>query len=127
MTADRSEQMDEYIVQGSMGMPRGSTLRIDDGCGMLVYVWEGELWLTQDGSPKDHLMHAGEKFRLDRGGAAVAYSLRRSVVTLSSPKPGGYARRIGLTRAGAAAPLVLYEARRRWLPLPKWRPMAAWG
>jgi len=119
--------MSEHIVQASLGMPRGSTLRIDDGSGMLVQVLEGELWLTQDGSQKDHVMRTGERFRLDRGGAAIAYTLRRSVLALSSPQPDSPARRIALTRAGAAAPVVLYEARRRWLSLPGWRLTAAWG
>lgn len=118
--------MDEQVMQDPIGMPRGSTLRIDDGRGILVHVREGELWLTQDGSQKDHVMRAGEQFRLDRDGAAIAYSLCRSVLTLGSPNPERHAHRISLTRAGAATPVILYEARSRWL-LPRWRPVAAWG
>ncbi len=119
--------MDKYVMQDPIGMARGSTLRIDDGRGMLVCVREGELWLTQDGSQKDHVMRAGEEFRLDRDGAAVAYSLRRTVVALSAAKPEQYARRIALTRAGSATPAVLYEAPRRWSLFPGWRPTVAWG
>ena len=38
--------MDGYLINGSVGIPRGSLLRIDEGKGVLVYVWQGELWLT---------------------------------------------------------------------------------
>jgi hypothetical protein len=108
MQSNTGEAMDEYVVQGSLGMPRGSSLRIDDGRGMLVYVWEGELWLTQEDSQKDHMLAAGGCFRIDRDGATIAHSLRRSVVTLSSPEADCQARRIVLVK-GAALPLVLHR------------------
>ncbi len=101
--------MDEYIVQGSLGMPRGSSLRVEDGRGILVYVWEGEIWLTQDGSPEDHMLLAGQWFRLDRDGTAIAHSFRRSVVTMTAPDPDWHARRIVLTKGAAAAPVVLHR------------------
>jgi len=77
--------MDGYLVKGSVGIPRGSMLRIDEGAGMLLYVWEGEVWFTQEGSAKDHVLCAGHWFRVERGGAAIAHAFRRSVVSLSSP------------------------------------------
>ena len=79
--------MAEYKSNTSIGMPRGSLLRIDDGAGVLVYVWEGELWLTQEGSPKDHLLGAGQTFRIERDGATLAHAFQRSLVSLSPPAP----------------------------------------
>ena len=76
---------DEYLVQGSIGMTRGSILRIEDGCDILIHVWEGSLWLTQEGDPRDRYVGAGRWFRLDRNGTAVAYAMRRAVVTLTAP------------------------------------------
>jgi hypothetical protein len=101
--------MDGYIVQGAVGMPRGSLLRIEDGAGLLVYVWEGELWLTQEGSREDHMLGAGRWFRVDRQGAAIAYACRRSVVSLSSPQPGSPARAITLAKPGSRASVVLHR------------------
>jgi hypothetical protein len=103
--------MNRYAGQGSIDMPRGSTLRIDDGPGVLVFVREGELWLTEEGSREDHLVHDGQGFRIERGGAALAHALRRSVVSLSHASPSP-ARRVVLTRAGAAVPTVLHERSR---------------
>jgi hypothetical protein len=70
-------------MKSPVGMPAGSILRIDDGAGVLIHVWEGELWITQDGSPKDHMLLAGQSFRVDRGGATIAQAFKRSLVSLS--------------------------------------------
>jgi hypothetical protein len=102
--------MDGYLVKGSISIPRGSMLRIDDGAGMLVYVWEGEIWLTQEGSRKDDMLQAGQWFRVDRGGAAIAHAFRRSVVSLSSPTPEIPAQCISLVHPRGALPAVLHRA-----------------
>lgn len=104
--------MEEYIVQGSLGLTRGSMLRIEDGRDILIYVWEGEIWLTEERERRDRLLKAGEWHRLERQGAAISYALERSVVTLTAPEPAQYARRILLVKAGDAAPVELYNARR---------------
>ena len=101
--------MDEFLLQSPFSLARGSLLRIDGGAGVLVHVWEGELWLTQEGSGKDHLLGAGQSFRVDRDGATLAHAFRRSVVSLSPSLPGSLARRIDLTRPGSAARTVLYR------------------
>jgi hypothetical protein len=103
--------MNRYNGQGSIGMPRGSTLRIEDGPGVLVCVREGELWLTEEGGREDHLLRDGQWFRIERGGAALAHALRRSVVSLSHASPSP-ARRVVLARAGSAVPTVLHQRSR---------------
>lgn len=104
--------MEEYIVQGSLNLTRGSMLRIEDGRDILIYVWEGEVWLTEERERKDRILRAGEWHRLERQGAAISYALERSVVTLTAPEPEQYARRIALIRAGATEPVELYNAAR---------------
>ena len=79
--------MDQFLLQDPIGMSRGSLLRIDGGAGVLVHVWEGELWLTQEGSRKDHLLGAGQSFRVERNGATLAQAFRRSVISLTPPAP----------------------------------------
>lgn len=103
----------EYVVHGSLAMSRGSLLRIDEGPGMIVYVWEGEVWLTQDRDRQDRLLKAGDAFRLDRAGAAIACALKRSVLTLTAPAPEHYADRVRLYASGSSVPRVLYGARGR--------------
>lgn len=104
--------MEGYIVHGSVGMTRGSVLRIEDGRGMLVYVWDGGIWLTQEGDGRDRYLAPGQWFLLDRNGVAVIHSLRRSVLTLTAPDPVLYAKRVTLSLAGRAQARVLYDASR---------------
>jgi len=74
----------EYAALGAVAMTRGSTLLIEDGRDRLIYVWEGELWLTQERDGRDRILGPGTWFRLDRKGVAVAQALRRSTITLSA-------------------------------------------
>jgi len=104
--------MREYLVQGRLNLTRSSVLRIEDGRDILIYVWEGELWLTEDGERQDRIVRPGEWHRLERNGAALLYALQRSVVTLTAPEPVDFARRILLQRAGTPKPIELYNAAR---------------
>ena len=79
--------------QEPISLARGGTLRIPEGEGTLVYVWEGEVWLTEDGRQEDHVLAAGQWFRLGRS-AAIAQAFRHSVLTLTRPvRPPSYLRR----------------------------------
>lgn len=70
--------------QEPISLARGGTLRIPEGEGTLVYVWDGEIWLTEDGRPEDHVLSAGQWFRLGRS-PAIAQAFRHSVLTLTRP------------------------------------------
>jgi hypothetical protein len=113
--------MDGYLVKGSVSIPRGSMLRIDDGAGLLLRVWEGEVWVTQEGSSRDHLLRAGQRFRVERDGAAIAHAFQRASVSLSSPTPDIPAQRISLVHPRGAIPEVLRQraGSRPWQALRK--------
>lgn len=127
----------EYPVLGEIALTSGSLLRVEDGRGVVLYVWEGELWITQEGERRDHYLSAGDWLRLDRDGAAIAQALDRTHMSLTAPQPEHYARRIALARAGTVMPLELYPAgraeslaerlRRTWAQLfaPRSRPTSA--
>ena len=67
--------MDGYVVHGGMALERGGVVRIEDGKGMLFYVWDGELWITQDGDSRDFIVPAGGSLTLDRDGVTLAQAL----------------------------------------------------
>ena len=75
-------------------LPRGQVLRIEGGEGTLVQVWEGEIWLTQDRCAEDYFVGAGQWFRIDRDGVAIACSLKRSVFSISAPVRASGVRRV---------------------------------
>lgn len=107
----------EYLVQGSIAMTRGSILRVEDGRELTLYVWEGAVWLTQEGDARDRHVGPGEWFRLDRHGAAIAHATQRTVMTITAPIPERFAKRIVLARAGSALPVELYSAVKERAPL----------
>jgi hypothetical protein len=88
--------MDGYIVHGGLDLARGEFLRLQDGKGIVLYVWEGELWITQERDRKDHYVGRGTWFRLDRDGAALVHAMRRASLTATAPVASRYARRISL-------------------------------
>jgi len=103
--------MDGYIVRGSTGIPRGGLIVIEDGRGMAVEVWDGELWITQARDRRDYIIKPGASFRLGREGIVLASALRASRITLTAPVPAYYAKRVELTPADGV-PRVLYERSR---------------
>jgi Protein of unknown function (DUF2917) len=109
--------MDDYIVHGSVVLTRRSSLLVIDGRRLLVYVWGGWVWLTQDNGAEDHRLAAGQSYRLERNGLVLVRALERSELTLSAPQPALYAARISLTPAGSLTPRILYDASRERLPL----------
>lgn len=102
--------MNEFVVHGSVSLERGGVLRIEDGCDLLVYVWEGGLWLTQEGEARDRYIGTGGWFRLDRDGIAVGTATGRTSLTVTSPRPEGYARRVSLSRRRGEPQVELYAA-----------------
>lgn len=102
-------QSKEWIVQDMLELERGGMLRIEDGRDLLIYVWEGSVWLTQDGDGRDVMLGAGGWFRLDRKGVAVVYALGRCALTLTSPYQERYAAALQLLEAGRRSPRTLYQ------------------
>jgi hypothetical protein len=99
----------EYLVQGNLPLVRGSMLRIEDGREMLVYVWSGSLWITQEGDGRDRHVGTGGWFRITTPGLTLISALGRSAVSLTSPHEA-YAERIDLVRAGTGSVETLFAA-----------------
>jgi hypothetical protein len=91
----------EYLVQGNVQLARGGLLRVEDGAGMLLYVWSGGVWITQEGDRRDRHVPAGGWFRIERPGLTLVSALARSALTLTAPQPEGYAGRVELVAAAA--------------------------
>lgn len=100
----------EYVVQGSLGMTRGSVLRIEHGRDLTLHVWEGGLWLTQEGDPRDRYLGPGDCFRIERDGVTLAQATARSAVSLTAPRSEHYAKRVSMTKAGTGIQAELYAS-----------------
>ena len=73
-------------VRHALNLAQGNILRIDDGTGMLVAVSEGEVWLTEEGNPRDIVLGPGESFELKRPGVCLLYAIEPARLTLSAPR-----------------------------------------
>ena len=73
--------------EGRFGLQRGGMLRIDDGLDQVIQVWEGGLWLTQEGDRRDRYIGPGDWFRLDRNGVTLAQAIRPTVLSIATADP----------------------------------------
>jgi hypothetical protein len=65
----------------------GAVLRIEDGRGVLVYVWSGRLWITQEGDSRDRYVGRGGWFRIESDGLTLVSALGEGAeVALSRPR-----------------------------------------
>ena len=100
----------DYAIQGCVPMRRGSILRVENGRDMVITVLEGELWLTQERDRRDRYLAAGQSFRLDRPGVAIAHAMKHAVVSLAAPEresaraKGSFGTRLRRFWAGLFAP-----------------------
>jgi uncharacterized protein YjiS (DUF1127 family) len=67
--------MDLSQIAGSIPLHSGQPLRLLNGYGRRITVLEGNVWVTQDGDPRDVVLRAGDDFRFDRPVAAVVSAL----------------------------------------------------
>jgi hypothetical protein len=66
-------------------LPRDGTLRIADGRAHVVAVFEGQVWLTQDGDARDVFLEAGESFNFESSGVTLVQAMRDARLLVSGP------------------------------------------
>jgi hypothetical protein len=119
--------VNEFVIDGSLPLEQGGTLLIDEGREMLVYVWRGVVWVTQEGEQRDRLLTRGDWIRIDRDGRTVVQALEPSALALTSPYDEDYA--VAISRSGAKhpRPVALYRGRPRSLAAMLNRAARAWN
>jgi hypothetical protein len=74
----------EYVVQADLDLVRGNMVRIKDGRGLVVRVVSGEVWITEEGDPRDRFVTAGRLVRIASSGVTLVSAIGRSSISLSS-------------------------------------------
>jgi len=64
-------------------LARGSVMRVEDARSSLIHVWDGAVWITQEGDERDYFVPAGKSFRVTRAGLTLVSALRASAIALT--------------------------------------------
>lgn len=119
--------MSEFVVNGALPLEDGGMLRIDEGREMLLYVWKGLVWVTQEGDRRDRVLQRGDWLRIDRDGRTVVSALMPSSLALTTPNEEDYAAAIAVRPSRDLQPVVLYRGRPRSLAALLNRAARAWA
>lgn len=55
-------------------LDRGESLRFRHGAGTWIYAIGGVVWITEEGSPHDHVLTPGDAFELSKLGTAIVHA-----------------------------------------------------
>ena len=92
-------------MSGEYAMASRSLLRLADQAGTTIRVSCGELWITQEGDPRDYYLTAGQSLTLTSQGTVLATAICRSWVSVTPPPPReSAAQRLLKLLAGLALP-----------------------
>jgi hypothetical protein len=78
------EPLDQQILCEAIPIARGDLLGVRRGCGAVVFVQSGVIWLTQENAPQDVILRSGEWFRLNRDGLALLHAHTAAAVTVTA-------------------------------------------
>ncbi len=70
--------MDTSFKRALTELAAGEFLRIHDGCGRVIAVFQGLVWITQQGDTRDVLVGKGQAFTLDRQGLSIVQALEKT-------------------------------------------------
>jgi hypothetical protein len=73
----------ENLMYASVPLRRGGLMRIADARGMLLRVRRGNVWITEEGDPRDYFLRAGGQFTISGRGTALVSALEASLLALS--------------------------------------------
>ena len=74
-----------FPIAKAVALDRGAWLRIKNGRGTRIRVAGGVLWVTEENSPEDHVLHPGDAIDLARPGTALALAHRSARVVIEVP------------------------------------------
>ncbi|HEX6704195.1 MAG TPA: DUF2917 domain-containing protein [Albitalea sp.] len=78
--------METFRQSSLTELGRGEILRIEDGCGHDIAVFDGMLWVTQDGDERDLFVGNGDSLRLDRNGLTLVQAIARTRLVVSADR-----------------------------------------
>lgn len=70
---------------GPTRLRQGATLRIREGEGRSIAVFNGLVWITQKGDPRDVFVASGQTFTIDRPGLVLVDAMNDTDLIVLAP------------------------------------------
>jgi DUF2917 family protein len=70
-----------------LALAAGEVVTLDDARGVRIHTRAGQLWVTEEANPRDHIVGAGETFVVSRSGRIVIQALQSSWIALRDAAP----------------------------------------
>ena len=70
-----------------LALAEGQVLTLDDAAGLRILARSGTVWITEEGSPRDHIVRAGDTLIVARGGRTVVQAIAAAWVSLAEGEP----------------------------------------
>lgn len=90
--------MNVHIGRATLVLGECDILSLQDAAGSVISVRAGSVWITQEYDGTDHVLRAGDRFRIDRGGRAVLQAFGEAEVRVR-----GNADAVGAARTADVA------------------------
>ena len=74
--------MDTSLQHVVTRLERGAMVRLNAIGGRVVAVFEGLVWITQQGDPRDVFVASGESFAIERPGVVLLEAFESTVLTV---------------------------------------------
>ena len=86
----------ETSTTSVLELPAGHLLRVTDGDGLGIAVFDGLVWVTQAGNRRDVFLRRGDTLAFDHGGIALVAALSHARVAVCGDCAGTADRRAAL-------------------------------
>ncbi|HET9578777.1 MAG TPA: DUF2917 domain-containing protein [Usitatibacter sp.] len=74
--------MELHIKAPVLALEIGDVVTLDDAAGRRISAQEGLLWITEEGSRKDHIVRPGDAHIVRHAGRTVVQALKRAWVAI---------------------------------------------
>ena len=74
--------MNVHIGRATLLLGECDILSLENAAGSVVSVRAGSVWITQELDGTDHVLRAGDRFRIDRGGRTVLQAFGEAEVSV---------------------------------------------
>ena len=95
--------MNIELSQDGLCLKKNQVVKVRSGLRYSIACERGSVWVTQDGDPRDVILHAGDSFTLDREGPALLQAFELGAINIGRPhRQNGAARLAALLKSALA-------------------------